>query len=113
MKRAGALSLVNALRLLALREGIAAVSTLERCAGLCRAGILDADSADELSAAFQHLAALQLRQQIADYRATGTVSNHVALSAVNRRERRRLVDALRAIEALRDLVRSEFTGQIL
>jgi signal-transduction protein with cAMP-binding, CBS, and nucleotidyltransferase domain len=73
---------------------------------------INADSADEVTAAFQHLSALRLRQQIADYRTTGVVSNHVALTAFNRRERRRLVDALRAIEALRDQVHGEFTGQV-
>lgn len=38
--------------------------------------------------------------------------NHVAPAHINRRERRRLVGALRAIEALRDQVRGEFTGHV-
>lgn len=112
LKHAGALPLVGSLRLLALRAGIETTSTLARAEALRAAGVLDDDAHAELAAAFRHITTLMLRQQIEDFRAKVDVSNFVAVARLRRIDRSRLVDGLRAIEALRDRVHADFTGDI-
>ena len=56
---------------------------------------------------------LQLRQQIADYRAGRPVSNFVDPAALTAREVDLLKDGFRAINEFRDRVRAELTGDVL
>lgn len=112
LKHTGTLPLIEALRLLALREGIPAVATLDRLAALRERGLLEADEADYLNGAYRHIAGLLLRQQIADFRTGGKVSNYVHPDNLSRRERDILVDSFRSIDRLRDRVRSDFTGDV-
>jgi signal-transduction protein with cAMP-binding, CBS, and nucleotidyltransferase domain len=112
LKHAGAMPLVEAARLLALREGIDATSTLGRLAALHKAGILDADEHDYLRGAFSHITRLLLRQQMADFKAGKTVGNYVSPKALSRREKDLLVDSFKAIRALRKRIRADFTGEI-
>ncbi len=112
LKYHGLLPLVEAVRLIALREGIAASATRERIAELHEKGVLDGDEREYLSAAFEHLTTLVLRQQLADYKARLPVGAYVPPEALSRRERALLVDGLQAIARLRARVHSEFTGTI-
>jgi CBS domain-containing protein len=113
LKYAGTLPLAEAVRLLALREGIAATGTLARIDALAAAGHLGRDEQDHLRGAFDHITGLQLRQQIADYQAGRPVSNHVDPAALTEREVGLLKDAFRAINDFRTRVQSELTGEIL
>jgi CBS domain-containing protein len=113
LKYAGTLPLAEAVRLLALREGIAATGTLARIDALAAAGHLGRDEQDHLRGAFDHITGLQLRQQIADYQAGRPVSNHVDPAALTEREVGLLKDAFRAINDFRARVQSELTGEIL
>ncbi len=112
LKHAGTMPLVGNIRLLALRHGVPATSTLERIAALHRTGVLSDDEEDYLSGAYRHISCLLLREQIADFRAGRTVGNHVHPDTLSEREKDILVDSLRAIDALRKRVRAEFTGDV-
>jgi signal-transduction protein with cAMP-binding, CBS, and nucleotidyltransferase domain len=65
-----------------------------------------------LRAAFALVTGLVLRQQIADFRAGRTPGYWLDPVTLRARERDLLVDGLRAIEDLRDRVKSEFTGAV-
>ncbi len=110
LKLHGTLPLVGALRLYALRAGIAETGTLARLAALSAQGLISADDADELRAAFTIVTFVLLRQQLADFHAGHEVGNHVDPDALTRLERETLVDALKAIDRLRKRTRADFTG---
>ena len=112
LKLAGSLPLIGAVRLLALREGIDAVSTLGRIQALHDAGVLDRDEHDYLGGAFRHICRLLLRRQVSDFMSGNEVSNFVDPGSLTKRERDMLTDSLAAIRALQNRVRSEFTGEI-
>lgn len=112
LKHTGTLPLVEAMRLLALREGVVAISTLARMAALREKGVLNGDEYDYLTGAYRHISHLLLRQQIADFKAGKTVSNYVHPNSLTERERDMLVESFKAIRALREKVRGEFTGEV-
>ncbi|MEE8393127.1 MAG: DUF294 nucleotidyltransferase-like domain-containing protein, partial [Rhodospirillales bacterium] len=74
LKHTGTLPLVEAVRILALREGVEETPTLERISKLNALGVLDANEADELANAFGQLTNILLRQQIKDFRSKNRVS---------------------------------------
>ncbi|MCC2663272.1 MAG: hypothetical protein K0S35_1194 [Geminicoccaceae bacterium] len=113
LKYAGTLPLAEAIRLLALRGGIGATGTLARIDALGRAGELSRDVQDYLRAAFDHITGLQLRTQIADFQAGRPISNFVDPADLTAREIELLKDGFAAINALRDRVRAELTGEVL
>ncbi|MDH3702802.1 MAG: DUF294 nucleotidyltransferase-like domain-containing protein [Alphaproteobacteria bacterium] len=112
LKHTGTLPLVQATRLLALRTGLPEISTTLRLGKLHESGVINSDVHDHLTAAFGHLTGLLLRQQIADYKAGKPVSNYVHPDTLRERERDVLVDSFRAIEALRERLKSDFTGDV-
>ena len=112
LKYGGTLPLVEAVRLLSLREGISETSTLGRIEALHRAGILDRDDQDYLSGAFQLMTTLLLRQQVADHRAGLPLGNLVALKQLSKREQDVLTASLGAIRRFRERVRGQFAAEI-
>ncbi|MGH6917379.1 MAG: putative nucleotidyltransferase substrate binding domain-containing protein [Geminicoccaceae bacterium] len=112
LKYAGTLPLAEAIRLLALRRGIPATATLARIEALAEAGELDRDTRDHLRGAFDHITGLQLRQQIADFRAGQPISHFVDPDALTARQRALLKDSFRAINAFRDRLKVELTGDM-
>lgn len=110
LKLQGTLPLVEGIRLLALREGVASPSTLARIAALHAAGVLNGDEQDYLRGAFHHISFLLLREQIAAFKAGRPVGNELVPAALTKRERDMLVDALKAVRNLRLRVRGEFGG---
>ncbi|NQV99926.1 MAG: CBS domain-containing protein [Rhodospirillales bacterium] len=112
LKHSGSLPLVEAMRLLALREGITKISTLDRMAALHESGGLSADEYDYLSAAFRHIAHLLLRQQLTDFKQQKRVGYFIHPDHLSAREKDMLVSSLQAIDQLRKRIRSEFTGDI-
>lgn len=113
LKHSGTLPLVEAMRLLCLREGLTINPTLERMAALEERGILATDEADYLRGAYRHISQLLLRQQIADFQAGRPVTNYVHPRSLTRRETDMLKDSFEAIHRLRARMRSEFTGDVL
>ena len=70
------------------------------------------ETLDELGVAYQTLVGLLLRQQLRDVDAGLVPGNHIARSALSRRERRLLVDTLRAVRRFRSRLRTELTGEL-
>ena len=71
------------------------------------------DDADHLRSSFALLTGLQLRQQIADYRAKARHRQLRRPEALTERERSHLKDGLRAINDFRDRLRADLTGSLL
>jgi signal-transduction protein with cAMP-binding, CBS, and nucleotidyltransferase domain len=112
LKYHGLLPLVESIRLFALREGMEETSTSERIAALSGGGVLGHNEEDNMIAALQHLTALILRQQIRDFKDGMEVGPYVSPNVLSERERTILVDSLRAINALRKRLRTEFTAEV-
>lgn len=112
LKQTGTLPLVEAMRLLSLREGIEKIATLSRMQALHGKGVINDDEHDYLRGAFLHICRLLLRQQIKDFQAGNKVSNYVDPEALTEREKDILTDSFKAIDSLRKRMRSEFTGDI-
>jgi signal-transduction protein with cAMP-binding, CBS, and nucleotidyltransferase domain len=112
LKYHGLLPLVENIRLLALREGVASTSTLERIAELHSRDVLSNDEQDYLCGAFRHITHLVLRQQLQDFDANLPVGPYVSPDVLSVREKDMLVDSLDAINDLRSRMRGEFSGDI-
>jgi CBS domain-containing protein len=113
LKYAGTLPLAEAVRLLALRHAIDATGTLARIDELAARDLLGRDEEDDLRAAFEHITRLQLRQQIADFRAGRPVGNFVAPASLTRGEIHLLKRSFQAINRFRTRLRVEITGEVL
>ncbi len=112
LKHTGTLPLVEAVRLLTLREGILEASTLRRIEQLHKKGIFDDDELETLSAAFELLTGILLDNQIRDFRAGARVGYHVDPKKLSERKQKRLTEALKSIDQLRKRVKMEFTADI-
>ena len=113
LKHTATLPLVEAMRLLALRDGILRTSTLRRMDALKDKGVLSNDEHDYLAGAYRHISFLLLRQQLVDFHAGKRVSNFVHPDSLTERERDMLTEGLKAIRALRRRIKSEITGELL
>jgi signal-transduction protein with cAMP-binding, CBS, and nucleotidyltransferase domain len=108
LKLRGTLPLVEGVRLLSLKAGIAATSTLARLDALEGTGAMSASDHASLSDAFHHVSRLLLRQQLEDFDAGLEVSNYVPEARLSLREHRELVASLRAIGRFREALKMEF-----
>lgn len=112
LKHSGSLPLVEAIRLLALREGLRENGTLARMAALHEGGVLDVDEHDYLVETYRLIAGLNLRCQVDAFLADSQVTNYVHPRDLTRREREQLKAGFKAIRRLRDRLRAEFTGAV-
>lgn len=112
LKHAGTLPLAEAVRLLCLRQGIEATGTPARIDALTEEGLLGRDEQDDLRAAFDHITGLQLRQQIADFRAGRPIGNFVDPQSLTGREIDVLKRSFRAVNDFRARLRADLTGDI-
>ncbi len=113
LKYGGTLPLAEAVRLLALRHRVAETNTLQRLRALRSQGVLQPDEAEELESAWTFLTGLVLRTQLADFRAGRTPGYWLDPRTLSRRERRRLREDFRTIDAFRTRVKAELTGRLL
>jgi len=109
LKHHALLPLVEAVRLLSLREGVEQTSTLARLEALDDLGVLEANALEELQSAFVHTANLLFRQQIDDFRIGKKVTYFVHPKSLTKRTREQLAEAMKAIDRLRDWVRADVT----
>jgi signal-transduction protein with cAMP-binding, CBS, and nucleotidyltransferase domain len=112
LKYTGTIPLVEGIRLLALREGVEATSTLERIGALHENNVLTLTEHEDLTSAFHLITDILLRKQVFDYKAGRRVNYYIAPKALARRDRLMLLDSLKVINNLRKRVRLEFTADI-
>jgi len=112
LKYTGTIPLVEAIRLLALREGVEETSTIERIKALHDQGVLSVNENDDLTSAFFLITDILLRKQIRDYKAGRRVSYYVDPEALPKRDRVMLLESLKAINNVRKRVHMEFTAEI-
>ncbi|MGF1639765.1 MAG: putative nucleotidyltransferase substrate binding domain-containing protein [Rhodospirillales bacterium] len=112
LKYTGTIPLVEAIRLLALREGVEETSTLERIRELHEKGVLGNTENDDLSSAFYLITDIILRKQVKDYRAGRRVGYFVDPELLAKRDRVMLLESLKAINNVRKRVRLEFTADV-
>ncbi len=110
LKLRGSLPLVEAARLLSLKAGMPATSTLERLDGLLAKGALHPEDHDPLQDAFQFISRLLLRQQIEDFEARREVGDFVPEARLSKRERDHLVICLRTIDNQRRLLQEDLNA---
>ena len=60
----------------------------------------------------RRITSLLLREQLADFKAGEEVGNYVHPDRLSEREKDILVDSFKTIDALRDRVHAEFTGEV-
>lgn len=107
LKGAGILPLVGAVRVLALREGVARTSTPARIRSLYAKGVLSVDEYEYLTDAFQVVTRLLLTQQVKDLTAHRPVGKHVSPKALTKHNKHMLVESFKAIRSFRLRVRLE------
>jgi signal-transduction protein with cAMP-binding, CBS, and nucleotidyltransferase domain len=112
LKHHALLPMVEAVRLLALREGVEPTGTLARLDALRDRGVFDAREREDLRSAFADIANLLLDQQIADCRIGRKATYFVHPDSLPRAVRERLAEAMGAIDKLRRWVRAELTGTL-
>jgi signal-transduction protein with cAMP-binding, CBS, and nucleotidyltransferase domain len=112
LKYRGTLPLVEAIRLMALKQGLAETSTLERIRKLHVAGILSDTEADYLTTAFLFITKLLLKWQVDEYEGRQPVTRFVKIRRLSRREKENLTNAFRHIEAFRKRLKGELTGDV-
>jgi signal-transduction protein with cAMP-binding, CBS, and nucleotidyltransferase domain len=110
LKLNGLVPVVELVRLLALKAGIAETGTLARLAAVREAGLIGDDREAELAEAFTLLIDLLLHQQLADWEAGRTPGNHVMPADLPRWQRDRLVETLRSIESFKKRVIGDMLG---
>ncbi|MEZ5582734.1 MAG: DUF294 nucleotidyltransferase-like domain-containing protein [Candidatus Competibacteraceae bacterium] len=112
IKRKGLRPLLEGVRLLALRAGVAATETVKRLDALKRQNVLQAELADAVQDAFICLTELLLREQIRAQQEDRLPGAYVAPETLTPWERRRLKEALRTVARLRSTVHMEFTAEV-
>ena len=112
LKYTGTIPMVEAVRLLALREGVEETATLERIQVLHEQGALSVNENDDLTSAFHLITDILLRKQIRDYKAGRRVSYYVDPDSLTKRDRVMLLESLKAINNVRKRVHMEFTAEI-
>jgi signal-transduction protein with cAMP-binding, CBS, and nucleotidyltransferase domain len=112
LKHTGTLPMVEAIRLLSLREGLSETATLSRIKALHLKGVIDDNERESLISAFQLLTGILLDKQITDFKQGRRVGYHVDPETLSRRQQTRLTEALKTIDQLRKRVKSEFTADI-
>lgn len=112
LKYTGTIPLVEAVRLLALREGVEETSTVERIGALNEQGAFSINEHDDLTSAFYFITDILLRKQIRDYKAGRRVNYYVDPDTLTKRDRVMLLESLKAINNVRKRVHMEFTAEI-
>ncbi len=112
LKHTGTIPLIEGVRLLALREGVAETSTLGRISALHEKGVLDTNESDELSEAFRGLTDLLLNKQIRNFRKGKKVGYYIDPKKLRKRKHLGMIESLKAIDRLRKRIHTEFTADI-
>jgi len=110
LKLHGTMPFVEGVRLLALFAGIEDTGTSRRLAALRDAGLVEGGDHDELADGFLFLVDLLLRRQVRDALAGRALGATVVPDELDRRERERLTETLRRVDAFRKRVSARLLG---
>lgn len=95
----GIAAVVQLARVYALRSGATALSTRSRLAAAAKAGVIDEETATDLSDALELMSYRRLHHQVAQARAGKRPDNHLAPADLTDRQRRHLKDAFGIVRA--------------
>ncbi len=104
IKHGGVMHIVNAMRIFSLREGIQAVSTLDRLNALAEKELFSQDDVRNIHEAFNFLMVLRIRQNLQQIQQGKEASNYLCVKDVNKREYIRLKKSLSTAKWLQQLV---------
>ena len=108
LKKGGIFPVVHGLRCLALRHGIAATGSLERCAALVARDALPGDLGRDLPQALDVFQRMRLDAQLEALAQGRQADNRVETGRLRRLDRELLRDALHVVKAFREHVRRSF-----
>ena len=108
IKKGGLFPVVHGLRCLALRHGIQATGSLERCAALAEGGHLSRGLGRDLPQTLGVLQRMRLRSQLAAIDAGNAPDNFIDTGSLSRLDREMLRDALHVIKEFRESIGRSF-----
>lgn len=112
IKRKAIMPLVEGVRILALRAGIAETGTLDRLGILRAQNALPPDLANRAQRAFHFLTGLLLREHISARRRGRTPGPYLDPDLLSAMDQRELHEALAVANRIRGFVHTEFTGEL-
>ena len=108
LKTAALVHMINAVRLLALHQGIAAPATLDRLDQLADQQVLSPEDAAFYKTGFESLMMFRIRENLKQVRADQKPDNTLDLKELNKHETLLLKDALSAVTQLQKRIGREF-----
>lgn len=108
IKRSGLIFIIEGVRLLALRHGVRETRTVDRISKLTQKGVVNADDAENLDAAYRLFLSLALKSQVEKAKAGTNINTYIRPGSLSSRQRRLLRNALKAVDTIQGIVASEF-----
>lgn len=108
IKKGGVFPIVQGLRALALKAGIAETNSFRRADLLVQAGVLHASDASDAQQALSVFLRLRLTDQLRKLKEGQAIDNHIDVAALRRLDRELLRDALRVVNQFKDIVADRF-----
>lgn len=113
MKRSGLIFIIEAARILALKNSIRKTSTLDRIQGLVEKNIIHKDDSEYFENAYRIILYHTLRAQVDNYLEKSSSDYYLKPDKLSHRNQEMLKEAFKAISKLQDIVGSEFGDLIL
>ncbi len=108
IKRSGLIFVVEATRILSLRNGVRETGTLKRIAKLVEGGFIHANDGEYFEAAYQALLHYALKSQVSKASRGEKLDTYIDPKILSPRDKEILRDAFKAVSSLQELVASEF-----
>ena len=108
IKKGGVFPIVQGLRALALKAGIAETNSFRRAELLAEAGVLHTSDASDAQQALSVFLRLRLSDQLRKLKDGQAIDNHIDVAALRRLDRELLRDALRVVNQFKDIVAARF-----
>ncbi|MDM8524064.1 DUF294 nucleotidyltransferase-like domain-containing protein [Desulfococcaceae bacterium HSG8] len=109
LKKAGAMHIVNGMRIFAVRHQISEPSTFGRLKQLTEKGAISAEDAEFFAASFETLMMFRIRESMKKAKQGKEPDNYIDPYSLRKRERMILKDALSGVAQLQKLVNKEFS----
>ncbi|TLM65191.1 MAG: NUDIX domain-containing protein [Deltaproteobacteria bacterium] len=109
LKLGGLIYLIDCIRIFALDKGIHATGTLDRLQALVEHHVFTAETADNIRAAFEALAFLRLRQEIAQLEAGLPPGHHIDPNTLSKTDQELLREAFQAVSKLQEATKRYFS----